>query len=86
MRKRDYKAEYARRKMRAQLRGFKGYHQERKYKKGVKDWVAHVVQRMDETGLLDSDFFHYETLDEILEDDTLFWELFRNYYGKATAA
>ena len=88
MRKRDYKAEYQARKARAKARGYTGYSQQRKKRAEAKHWAEVVVQRMEDTGLIDSGFFEKGNGPDDPEsfDTSMFWELWRNYYGVAISA
>ena len=79
---RDYKAEYARRTAKAKAKGFSGYGQYRRVRAKNKTFAEKVAQRMDETGLLDSGFFESDDL----FDTSMFWDLFRGYYGKVNTA
>lgn len=80
---RDHKATYARRKARAQAQGFSGYSQKRSAQVRAKVMAEKVAERLESWPGWDA-----ETLDDLLSDEAMqwFWEQFRNYYGKGTAA
>lgn len=82
-RKRDYKAEYQRRKARAQREGFTGYSAKRTYRKAASQRAKTVADRLLQVmgsamGIDDFDEFLQET-------DAAFWEFFRNFYGVTAA-
>lgn len=79
MRKRDYKQEYAARSARARAKGYSGYGQLRHAKEANREIAKNVVEHLREVGLLE--FFDE---DHDLFDTELFWESFRNQYGKGS--
>lgn len=83
---RDYHQEYVRRNERAQSErhGFTGYGQQRGYRERANKWAAGVAERMAETGLFDMALWEDQTMDELMEHESDFWEVFRNNYGKGT--
>jgi len=87
MRKRDYQAEYARRKAKAQARGYSGYSAQRKERERTTEWAKRVAQRMSDTGILDHPMWDLDEFDpDIVFDMSHFWEVFRNNYGKGTTS
>jgi hypothetical protein len=80
MRKRDYKAEYEARSARARARGYSGYGQLRHAKEVNREIAGNIVEHLREVGLLE--FFGE---DHDLFDTELFWESFRNQYGKGSS-
>lgn len=74
---RDHAAIYARRKARAQARGYTGYYQRRKVSEYNQEWIDRMFERMDTEG------YDWADLDQ---DDPTYWIWFRVNYGKGTAA
>lgn len=89
-RERDYKAEYQRRKLRAQREGWKGYSQKRKSQLKAKTFAERLAERMTETGLIDAPMWSDPdyTMDDLLgaDDANLFWDLIRAYYARMNTA
>lgn len=83
MRKRDYKAEYAARVERAQRKGYTGYAQQRKVYERFNRAADKVTERLSDPDYFAS-YFDADSFDDL--DDSIFWEAFRNYYGKGTSA
>jgi hypothetical protein len=78
---RDYKAEYAARSERARAKGYSGYGQLRHIKEYNRERAKDVVDRLGEVGLLE-----YFDEDHDLFDTEIFWQAFRNYYGKGSSS
>lgn len=79
-RARDYKAEYAARTERAKKRGYSGYGQLRARNVKVRDETQRIVERLEAIGLLE--FFNE---DHDIFDTEIFWEAWRNAYGKGSS-
>ena len=82
MRKRDYKAEYAARVERAQRKGFSSYGQQRKVYARFNRAADIMADRLSDPQYF-AEYFDADTFDDL--DDSIFWEAFRNYYGKGTS-
>ncbi len=74
---RDYRAEYEARSERARAKGYTGYSQLRHIKEFNKETAEKVVDNLRSHGLLE-----YFDEDHDLFDTGIFWEYFRNAYGK----
>jgi len=79
MRKRDYRKEYEARSARARARGYSGYGQLRHAREVNRDIARRVVEHLEELGLVE-----YFAEDHDLFDTEIFWESFRNQYGKGS--
>jgi len=80
-RERDYHAEYVARTERARAKGYSGYGQLRHAREYNRERARDVVDRLGEVGL-----FEYFEDEHDLFDTEIFWEAFRNYYGKGSSS
>lgn len=86
MRKRDYKAEYARRNQKAKDKGFRGYSHVRKVQQRKHRVFRDIVEKLSASSPWLDYLENVEDEEDIFDTQEAFYEWFRAEYGKAFKA